>query len=184
MRPEGQVLVEPESAGHPWPWILLLSAALSLFLVWLIYLRGALPAGPAWVERLPALNALLNALAGSCLVAGFIQIRRGNRRVHIRFMLTALGFSGLFLASYVTYHHFHGDTPFPGQGWIRPVYFTVLISHILCSVVAVPMILATLWRATRGDFARHRRIARWTFPIWLYVSVTGVLVFATLRAYS
>ncbi len=177
-------LTESPRAGHPWPWILLLSSGVSLFLVWLIYLRATEPAGPEWVSALPALNALLNALAASFLVTGFLQIRRGNRRAHIRCMLSSVGFSALFLASYVPYHYFHGDTRFPGQGWIRPIYFGVLISHIVLSIVVVPLILATLWRATRRDFARHRRIARFTFPIWLYVSVTGVVVFAFLRAYT
>ncbi|MEE2703491.1 MAG: DUF420 domain-containing protein [Myxococcota bacterium] len=184
MSPDAETLIEREDAGRPWLWILLLSAVVSAFLFWLIYLKDTPPGGPEWVARLPALNALLNASAGSCLAAGFVQIRRGRRRAHVRFMLTALGFSGLFLASYITYHHFHGDTPFPGQGWVRPLYFTVLISHIVCSVVVMPLILATLWRASRSDFVRHRRIARWTFPIWLYVSVTGVVVYGMLRAYT
>ncbi len=171
-------------AEHPWPWIVLISASVSLFLFWLIYFKGTPASGPEWVDTLPAFNALFNALSATCLVAGFINIRRGNRRIHMRFMLSAVAFSLLFLTSYVTYHHFHGDTPFPGEGWVRLLYFFILISHVTLSVVVVPLVLATLFRAARGQFPRHRRIARWTLPIWLYVSITGVVVFFFLRAYT
>jgi putative membrane protein len=115
---------------------------------------------------------------------GYINIRRGNRATHMRFMLTATTFSGLFLVSYIVYHFFHGDTKFLGQGWIRPVYFFILISHIGLSMVALPLIMATLWWALRKQFRFHRRIARWTFPIWLYVSVTGVIVYFVLKSYT
>src|SRR5579883_319855 len=172
-----------ELARRPLPVIIALSAAVSCFLVWLIYFKGRV-AEPAWVGALPACNALFNSLSGICLVCGYVQIRRGNRLVHMRFMLSATVFSTLFLASYITYHFFHGDTHFPGHGWIRPVYFFILISHIGLSIVALPLILATLWYALRSQFRFHRRVARWTFPVWLYVSVTGVLVFAILRAYT
>jgi putative membrane protein len=172
-----------ELARKPLPAITLLSAAVACFLVWLIYFKGRV-AAPAWVGALPACNALFNTLSAICLICGFLQIRRGNRLVHMRFMLSATIFSTLFLTSYITYHFFHGDTHFPGHGWIRPVYFFILISHIALSTVALPFILATLWYALRSQFRFHRRVARWTFPIWLYVSVTGVLVFAILRAYT
>ena len=99
-------------------------------------------------------------------------------------MLGATAFSALFLVSYVIYHFFHGDTKFPGQGWIRPTYFFILISHIGLSMVALPLILSALWYALRGKFQIHRRIARWTFPIWLYVSVTGVVVYVLLNRYT
>ncbi len=102
----------------------------------------------------------------------------------MRFMLTATVFSALFLVSYITYHFFHGDTHFPAHGWIRAVYFFILISHIGLSMVALPLILGTLWYALRNQFRFHRRIARWTFPIWLYVSVTGVIVYFFLKAYT
>ena len=126
-------------AEHPWPWIVLISASVSLFLFWLIYFKGTPASGPEWVDTLPAFNALFNALSATCLVAGFINIRRGNWRIHIRFMLSAVAFSLLFLTSYVTYHHFHGDTPFPGEGWVRLLYFFILISHVTLSVVVVPL---------------------------------------------
>ena len=160
-----------------------LSLAIAGALIWLIYFKGQ-SAGPEWVSSLPAVNALLNSCSAVCLVAGYTRIRRKQIAAHRACMLAAAGFSALFLSSYVTYHYFHGDTRFPGQGWIRPVYFSVLISHIGLSIVALPLILTTLYLALSGRFAIHRRVARWAFPIWLYVSVTGVVVFLTLNAYA
>lgn len=164
------------------PVILAVSACVAAFVIWLDYFKGKL-AGPQWVLALPSANALFNSISAICLVTGYINIRRGNRAVHKRFMLAALASSALFLLSYITYHYFHGDTKFPGFGWIRPVYFFILISHISLSVIALPLVLITFWYALRGQFPRHRAIARWTLPIWLYVSVTGVVVYAMLRAY-
>ena len=169
---------------HPIPWILLLSTAITLFLIWLIYLKTPSPYQAGWVGMLPALNALFNSLSACCLVGGWVFIRRGQRGIHLRFMLAAVCFSALFFASYVVYHHFHGDTPFPGQGVIRPIYFAVLISHIVLSVVILPLILSTLYYAVRRQFATHRKVARYTLPLWLYVSITGVVVFFMLRAYA
>jgi putative membrane protein len=99
-------------------------------------------------------------------------------------MLSALASSGVFLVSYVTYHAYHGDSTFLGQGAVRPIYFAILISHILLSVVALPLVLSTVYLSLSGRFAVHRRLARWTFPIWLYVSVTGVVVFAMLQVFG
>jgi putative membrane protein len=160
-----------------------LSAAIASFLIWLIYFKGKVVA-PGWIGALPTANATFNSLSALCLVCGYINIRRKNRAVHMRFMLSATFFSALFLISYITYHYFHGDTKFPGQGWIRPVYFLILISHIGLSMIALPLILATLWFASRKKFHIHRRIARWAFPVWLYVSVTGVVVYLVLRSYT
>jgi putative membrane protein len=161
--------------------ILSLSCLVASFLIWLIYFKGSVTA-PGWVAGLPAANATFNSLSAICLVCGYINIRRGNRETHMRFMLTATLFSTLFLISYITYHFFHGDTRFAGHGWIRPVYFFILISHIGLSMVALPLILGTLWWGLGSQFPMHKRIARWTFPIWLYVSVTGVVVYFFLRA--
>ncbi|HWE48522.1 MAG TPA: DUF420 domain-containing protein [Bryobacteraceae bacterium] len=172
-----------QQARKPIPAILALSVAVAGFLIWLIYFRERM-ATPDWALSLPLANAIFNSISAVCLVFGYINIRRGNRLVHKRFMLGATTSSACFLISYITYHYFHGDTKFPGQGVIRPVYFTVLISHIGLSVVALPLIFATLWYSLSGQFQFHRRIARWTFPLWLYVSVTGVLVFLILRAYT
>jgi putative membrane protein len=160
-----------------------LSVATASFLIWLIYFKGKV-AAPDWVRALPAANASFNSLSALCLILGYINIRRGNRVTHMRFMLSATVFSTLFLVSYVTYHFFHGDTLFAGQGWIRPVYFFILISHIGLSMIALPLILAALWYGLRSQFAFHRRIARWTFPIWLYVSVTGVIVYVLLKRFT
>lgn len=173
----------PQLARKPLPIILALSAGIAAFLFWLIYFKGRV-AAPQWVALLPSANAGFNSLSAVCLICGYINIRRGNRVIHMRFMLSATVFSSLFLLSYITYHYFHGDTKFPGQGWIRPLYFSVLISHILLSMVALPLILGTLWYALRNQFRVHRRIARWTFPIWLYISVTGVIVYFMLRNYT
>jgi putative membrane protein len=173
----------PDLARKPLPVILILSAVIATFLIWLIYFKGRV-AAPEWVALLPAANALLNSLSAICLVFGYLNIRRRNRTVHMRFMLSATVFSALFLVSYITYHYFHGDTKFPGHGLIRPIYFFILITHISLSMVALPLILGTLWWALRSEFRFHKKIARWTFPIWLYVSVTGVIVFFMLRAYT
>jgi putative membrane protein len=168
---------------RPFPPILALSGVIATFLIWLIYFKGKVVA-PDWVSALPAANASFNALSAICLVLGYINIRRGNRVTHMRFMLSATVFSALFLVSYITYHFFHGDTKFPGHGLVRTAYLTILISHIGLSMVALPLILAALWFALHSQFIFHRRIARWTFPVWLYVSVTGVVVYFALKYYS
>ena|SRR5579872_1009934 len=160
-----------------------LSAAAAGFLIWLIYFKGR-AAAPAWVASLPAANATFNSLSALCLLAGYWRIRRKDRVTHRRFMLSATFFSALFLVSYIVYHSYYGDTHFPGQGWVRPAYFTLLISHILLSMVALPLIFTTLYASLSGRFGLHRKVARWTFPIWMYVSVTGVAVFLVLRAYT
>ncbi len=129
---------------------------------------------------LPALNASLNALAAILLGAGYRFIRRGEIAKHRACMIAAFGVSTAFLASYLTYHALYGSTRFTGQGWVRPVYFAMLISHVTLAAAVVPLALVTLRRAFRADFARHRKIARITFPIWMYVSVTGVLVYWVL----
>ena len=128
-------------------------------------------------SQLPTLNAALNSLSAVFLLAGFFYIKSGNRGAHRACMLTAFGCSTLFLISYLIYHYGVGSVPFKGQGWIRPVYFTILITHTVLATAVVPLALITLTRALKQRFDRHRRIARWTFPIWLYVSVTGVVVY-------
>jgi len=160
------------------------SAAALAFLVWLIYFRSASTELGDAFSALPAVNATLNALAAVCLVAGFLAIRAKRIKVHLTFMLTALLFSTLFLVSYIIYHAVHGDTKFTGEGAIRITYFVILISHIILSGVMLPMIFTTLYFAARKRFATHRRIARFTLPIWLYVSVTGVVIYFMLRSHS
>ena len=129
---------------------------------------------------LPHVNAALNALSFLLLVAAFYQIRRGDVQAHRRLMLSALAVSCLFLVCYVTYHAQYGSVRFTGQGAVRAVYFFILITHIILAAAIVPLVAVTVVRALRGDFARHRRIARWTYPLWLYVSVTGVVVYLML----
>ena len=135
---------------------------------------------PNVVGSLPHVNALLNSASAILLVTGYAFIRRHQVKANRACQLSAVVTSALFLVSYLTYHYYHGTTRFAGQGIVRPVYFTILISHTILAVVIVPMVLITLYRATRADFERHRRIARWTLPIWIYVSVTGVLVYLML----
>jgi uncharacterized membrane protein YozB (DUF420 family) len=129
---------------------------------------------------LPALNAGLNSLATVLLLAGYRQIRRRNIAAHRACMLAAFCVSTLFLISYLVYHAQVGSVPFRRQGWIRPVYFTILLTHIVLAAAIVPLALVTLWRAWRERFDRHRAIARWTLPLWLYVSVTGVVIYVML----
>ena len=135
---------------------------------------------PEYVPFLPHLNAVLNTTSALLLLAGFRFIRLGRIQSHRNCQVTAVISSTLFLISYLTYHYYHGASRFAGQGIVRPVYFTILITHTILAIVIVPLILVTLYRATRGDFIRHRRIARWTLPLWLYVSVTGVIVYLML----
>ena len=126
------------------------------------------------------LNASLNGASGILLVVGFSMIRQGRIQSHKRCMLAAFVASSIFLVSYVVYHIRVGNILFQGHGWIRPVYFTILISHVILAIVIVPLAIITLSRALAERFDRHRRIARWTLPLWLYVSVTGVIVYLML----
>ena len=132
------------------------------------------------VADLPAVNATLNGLAAILLVTGYILIRQRRWRQHRAVMLAAFATSVLFLISYVIYHANAGSRPFSGQGRIRIVYFTILITHVILAAAIVPLALVTLSRALRARYDRHARIARWTLPIWLYVSVTGVVVYLML----
>lgn len=135
---------------------------------------------PEFISYLPHLNAILNSTSAVFLIAGYVCIRLGLVQAHRNCQLTAVVTSTVFLISYLTYHYYHGDTKFLGQGIVRPFYFAVLISHVILAIVIVPLVLVTLYRALRFDFIRHRRIARWTLPLWLYVSVTGVIVYLML----
>ena len=126
---------------------------------------------------LPPLNAALNALSATLVVSGYLCIRRGKTAQHKRCMLSALGVSTLFLAGYLILRAVAGMTRFTGEGWIRPVYFAILFSHTVLAAVIVPLVLVTVVRAVRGEFDRHVRVARWTLPLWLYVSLTGVLIY-------
>jgi uncharacterized membrane protein YozB (DUF420 family) len=132
------------------------------------------------LHDLPRLNAVLNTLATVFLLLGYAAIRRGRTGRHRAAMLAALATSVLFLVSYLTYHFQVGSVRFRSQGLVRPFYFTILLSHTVLAVLVAPLVILTVLRALRGRFREHRRIARWTLPVWLYVSVTGVVVYLML----
>jgi uncharacterized membrane protein YozB (DUF420 family) len=134
----------------------------------------------AGVHPLATTNAALNSLAAVLLVAGWMFIKRGNVRAHRAAMVAAFVTSAVFLACYLTYHYLVGHVPFRGQGAIRPVYFAILISHILLAVAVPVLALRMFFLAWKGRWEAHRRLGRWTMPIWLYVSVTGVVIYAML----
>jgi putative membrane protein len=164
--------------------ILAVSAAAFLGLIGVIYGHGRAASVPAWISYLPALNAFLNGTSAVFLVLAYRAIRRRDIATHARRVLVSVGASALFLVSYIVYHSVHGDTKFGGEGFVRPIYFFVLITHVVLSAVALPLVFLTLFFSLSSRFGRHKGIAKYTFPIWLYVSVTGVLVFVMLRAYS
>ena len=151
------------------------------FIAYILMIRRAGPAGEIDLRFLPAVNAALNSLATAFLVAGWIAIKRRAVRVHKRLMVAAFAASGLFLVSYLTYHYVHGDTRYQGEGLLRIVYFAILISHVLLSMAVVPMALSAFYFAWKRQFVRHRRLTRVALPIWLYVSVTGVVIYFMLR---
>ena len=152
------------------------------FLVWLIYFHEGSP-GQA-NSSLPAFNALFNSTSAVLLIAGLGAIKRGKRALHKQLMLSALVFSALFLVNYIYYHYSQGDTLFQGQGAIRPIYFALLISHVVLSIVVLPMILTSVYLALTERFAMHKRFSRWTWGGWMYVSVTGVLVYLMLHVFE
>lgn len=135
-------------------------------------------------EFLPTLNAMLNATSGILLVVAHHKIKKGDRAAHRRLMISAFTVSVIFLISYLTYHAYHGTTRFMGEGWIRPLYFTILISHTILAACIAPMAVISLRLGLKGKFEKHAKIARWTYPIWVYVSVTGVVVYLMLYRIS
>lgn len=163
--------------------ILLISTVAFLFLIYLLYFRDTAESAATWVHQLPALNAFLNSISTILILFGFIAIKQKKFVRHMKFMLTAFVTSSLFLISYLVYHNYVGHTPFPGEGFIRPVYFTILISHIILSAFVVPLVLTSYYFAFSGKFSTHRKVSTWTLPIWLYVSVTGVVIFFILNVY-
>ena len=160
--------------------ILVISAAATAFLFWLIYVHPA-AASSAQYAFLPALNALLNALSATALLIGYTFIRARRIQAHRAAMMTAFAFSTLFLVSYILHHALHGDVRYPAHAALRSVYLPLLASHIVLAVVALPLVLVTFFFSLTGRISQHRKIARWTFPLWLYVSVTGVVTYIMLR---
>jgi len=132
------------------------------------------------IGDLPALNATLNGLSAVFIMTGYVLIKRGERELHKRCMLAALVTSSAFLVSYVIYHANTGSRPFPGTGIVRGVYFAILITHVVLAATILPLALTTTARGLRAQYTRHVAIARWTFPVWLYVSVTGVVIYLML----
>ena len=160
------------------------SSLILSILIWLIYFKTPSVHNFSWVSSLPALNALLNSISFLLLLSGLVLIKKGHVRGHVRCMLAAAGISVLFVISYALYHFLHGETKFFGQGNIRYFYFAILISHIMLSFPLVPLVLTTLWHGLKGNHKQHRIVARITFPIWLYISVTGVLIFLILNNFN
>lgn len=161
--------------------ILLISIGATLFLLWLIYVHPALDLDNTRMAYLPALNAMLNGLSATALLIGFAFIRARRMMAHKRSMITAFVFSSLFLVGYILHHALHGDVHYPLYAAYRRLYLSLLASHILLAIVALPMVLITFFFSLTGRFPLHRKIARWTFPLWLYVSVTGVVTYVMLR---
>jgi len=161
--------------------ILAVSAAATVFLFWLIYVHPAADQGSARMAFLPGLNALLNGLSATALLIGFTLVKARRIPAHRAAMMTAFAFSTLFLASYILHHALHGDVRYPAHGALRGLYLPLLASHIVLAIVALPLVLVTFFFSLTGRIPQHRKVARWTFPLWLYVSVTGVITYAMLR---
>ncbi len=164
--------------------IVIISVVALLFLIWLIYMKAPAASEVPWVKNLSFLNATFNMFSTMFLLLGFREIKRRNFAKHMNYMISAFITSSLFLVSYIVYHHFVGDTLFQGEGIIRPIYFFILITHIVLSAFVVPLVLTSFFFAFSGKFETHRKVSKWTFPIWLYVSVTGVLVFILLKSFG
>src|ERR1700680_337941 len=164
--------------------IVVVSGLAVSFLLWLLYVHHASADFAGRWMFLPALNALLNGLCAITLCVGLYFIKHRQVAAHRRTMLLAFAFSSAFLISYILNHALHGDTIFPGHGPVRTIYLATLASHVILSIVALPMVLTTFFFSLTGRFPMHRRIARITFPIWLYVSLTGVVVFVFLKMYA
>tara|TARA_R110000868_G_scaffold383578_9_gene650717 strand:- start:8263 stop:8832 length:570 start_codon:yes stop_codon:yes gene_type:complete len=182
--PESLKFFEEVNAKKAISIIVGISLAALLFLVWLIYIKAPAVSELPWIKNLSALNATFNSLSTLFLLLGFREIKRRNFVKHMNYMISAFVTSALFLVSYIIYHHFAGDTLFGGEGIIRPIYFFILISHIVLSAFVVPLVLTSFFFAFSGKFETHRKVSKWTFPIWLYVSVTGVLVFILLKSFG
>jgi uncharacterized membrane protein YozB (DUF420 family) len=171
--------------GYSGPVLVLVSALVIMLAVFALMGRGA-PAAPSGAPGVahesmrPLFHACLNGTCALLLVAGFRCVRRRRFRAHVACMLLATSVSLVFLGSYLEYHYRAGSTPFQGEGWSRPLYFAVLLSHTLLAALVVPLAAALLGFAATRRFERHRRVARWAFPIWVYVSLTGVLIYLML----
>jgi len=171
-----------DSLRTPMALIAVVSIAAMAFLLWLVYGRIPPAEYATRLTFLPAVNATFNALSAISLVVGYRFVRRRQLVQHERAMITAFVFSSLFLCTYILNHALHGESHYPPHGFFRSGYLAVLVSHILLSIAALPLVLFTFFLSLSGRFAIHRRVARYTFPIWLYVSVTGVVVYFWFNA--
>ncbi|WP_313111975.1 DUF420 domain-containing protein [Aequorivita sediminis] len=161
-----------------WIWILSIAIPIAVAVLFTVKIPG--------VERLgflPPIYATINAFTAVLLVAAVYQVRKGNRKAHERLMKTAIGCSVLFLLMYVAYHMTSDSTVYGGEGIIKYVYYFILITHILLSIIVIPFVLITFVRALSGEFYKHRKIARITYPLWLYVAVSGVIVYLMISPY-
>lgn len=163
-----------------WAWNAVVSTAAVALIAFLLR-RDPSPANTIDVTFVPALNAIFNALSASCLAAGWVAVRRGAIRLHRSMMVAAFSCSAAFLVGYLTYHYVHGDTRYTGTGPMRTVYLAVLASHVVLSITVVPGALTAFYFAMTGQLARHRRLNRIFLPVWLYVSLTGVVIYFMLR---
>ncbi len=154
----------------------LVSSLIFLFLVWFIYSKSAISTSLD-LSWLPLLNSIFNGCSAISLGFGVNAILNQNKVAHKRWMISALSFSACFLVSYLIYHYFQGETMFMGQGLIRPIYFFILITHVVLTMFVLPLILMTVFYALTTQFQSHKKIARWTFPLWMYVSITGILIY-------
>jgi len=168
------------STGSAIAAIIAISVAATLFLFWLIYIHPAAAASSQYAF-LPAMNAVFNGLAATALLIGYTFVRAHKIKQHRASMITAFVFSTLFLVGYIAHHALHGDVRYPIHAAYRTFYLSLLASHIILAVVALPLILVTFFFSLSGRIPQHRRIARWTFPLWLYVSITGVVTYILLR---
>jgi putative membrane protein len=160
----------------------ILSLVIPIAVALLLGIRQKVDLG-SWTDYLPHLNGVINSLTAIMLLVGFYFIRQKNIVAHKSAMLTAFGLGSVFLVSYVLYHLTHNSTPFGGQGWIRPVYYFLLVSHISLSIVVVWFVLRAVYFALSGQILKHKQTVKWAFPIWLYVSVTGVIVYLLIKPY-
>ncbi len=132
------------------------------------------------ISDLSTLNALLNAVSATLLIAGYRYIKKGEQEKHKQFMVGALVVSALFLTSYLIYHYYVGSVPYPHHDWTRPVYFIILIPHVLLAGIMTPFILVAVWFALKTQFERHRKLVKWVWPVWIYVSLSGVVIYLML----
>ncbi len=180
--PENYALARTDLRGVVYG-IVAVSLAAVVFLFWLIYFKPAPAAYANSLTFLPAVNAVLNGLSATSICIGVYYIKRRDWRTHKRFMLLAFMFSAIFLVGYILNYSLRGDTKFQGVGAIRYIYFFILISHVLFSIITLPLVLTTFYLSLSGRLSLHRKIARFTFPLWLYVSITGVVVYLLLHQF-